>query len=54
MYIVLIVALVAVILKAVSYYFALCGVLYYLATKYNDELSVDRIKDLALKAMKQK
>ena len=38
------------VLKAMRYFYALCGVLYYLAEKYGDKLNEEDIKKLALKA----
>lgn len=38
--------------RVLSYYFALGGVLYYLLDKYNDDLSVEEIKKLAIEARK--
>lgn len=38
--------------RAFSYYLALGGVLYYLLDKYNDDLSAEQIKKLAIEARK--
>lgn len=37
-------------IKALNYYLALCGVMHYLTTKYNDELSAEKIKELTAEA----
>lgn len=39
-------------LKALNYFYALCGVLHYLIEKYGDELNETEIKELAVKAAK--
>ena len=38
--------------KALSYYLSFCGLLYYLQTAYNDDISVEKIKELASEAAK--
>lgn len=39
-------------LRALSYFYALCGVLHYLFEKYNDELDNETIKNLTIEAAK--
>lgn len=50
--IILTVGLIIAVLRSLDYFYALCGVLYYLYTNYNDELDNHDITRLALEAKK--
>lgn len=49
---ILLAVVVVATVKALRYFYALCGVLHYLIEKYNDELDDKSIKKLTIEAMR--